>query len=324
MDYFSWFEENHKVENFEDFLVLLLNKQIKWIKKRKKLFLTFNNDNFLIDLSVDINENSLFINDEPFIGTNNKTNIIIFKTILKKYGGFLKKWKPILEEINQINLDKYQKEILIINEAYNVKNNELKLKILKSRKNEREYIDDSPFSPLLDLFSSEKEKINIKKPIKIDNFEINILEKKEKNKKKKTKSDFDTLILWDIENINFFNDFSVMSRNFNIPKSKKIVFLNKKRYSNDDFELIKLKKRHWEIKKTKKDADSLLIRNFNKYKTSIKKLILISDDQDFKEIISDAITLNINVEIIYRDKNIKWFKDIKCKKINIMSIIQSN
>lgn len=196
------------------------------------------------------------------------------------------------------------------------------LKIIK--KKEKKYIEDSPFNILAKDFNIKIDKVDkiIDNYNLIDIKENNLLKKRDNKKEKKEKTLFDTLILWDIENINFYNDFSFMSRYFNNPLSKKIVFLNKERYSNDSFELIKLKKRKWEIKKTSKDADSLLISNFHKYKNKIKKLIIISNDSDFKKIILEAISLNIEVEIIYSNDKIAWFNNIKCIKKNIFNLIK--
>lgn len=154
----------------------------------------------------------------------------------------------------------------------------------------------------------------------------NIYYKKQKkeNKKTKTINKTSSLIIWDIENIHFFNDFAVISRLVKKENQIKIVsFSHKFRnyFKNIDFELNKIKKRKWVVKETKKIADDVLINQFHKYKENLEELIIISNDSDFKNILNEANKLNIKTTIYLTSEpindNKRWYnKAKKVKKIN--------
>lgn len=132
----------------------------------------------------------------------------------------------------------------------------------------------------------------IEKIYKLRNFKIieinkylDIIESiKKVIEKKETK--IESLVLWDLENIHYYNDFSLISRYVKKENQIKIMAYNEKYRKYEtinrlNFILNKLKKRKWIIKETKDIADRILIEEFNKYKNKIKELIVISNDSDF-------------------------------------------
>jgi len=163
------------------------------------------------------------------------------------------------------------------------------------------------------------------------NYEEELIEPLKKplstTKQKQKHEVFDTLVLWDIENVNFYNDFSIISRI--IPKESYKVFSYSKKNSkkkiylkgdNLSFVLSRLKKRGWLEKRTTKIADSELIEDFHQRKHKIKNLVLISADRDFEEICKEAIQLGITVFIMNNENRQKysWFshKPYKYQYIN--------
>lgn len=168
-----------------------------------------------------------------------------------------------------------------------------------------------------------------------NNFEVEICESNNFNKyfKKRVKlkevnnlnQEINSLVLWDIENINYFNDFSIISRFVKKENQLKVVSFNEKfkifNRNKIDFLLNKLKKRKWIINETNKIADNDLINTFKKYKDKINELVIISNDSDFKDILFEANNLNIKTIVIYRNNNKKhnnWYLNAK-EVINLNS-----
>ena len=161
-----------------------------------------------------------------------------------------------------------------------------------------------------------------------NNFEVEFCESNNFNKyfKKRVKlkevnnlnQEINSLVLWDIENINYFNDFSIISRFVKKDNQLKVVSFNEKfkifNRNKIDFLLNKLKKRKWIINETNKIADNDLINTFKKYKDKINELVIISNDSDFKDILFEANNLNIKTIVIYRNNNKKhnnWYLNAK-------------
>lgn len=125
----------------------------------------------------------------------------------------------------------------------------------------------------------------------------------------------ESLVLWDIENVNFYDDFSIISKNVKKENQLKFVSYFRKNKSHKDpffwdinFKMNKLNKRDWIVLTTKDNADNQLIDIYHKYKYSLKELVLISGDSDFKKIIQDAIASGIKVSIFNNAKTEKsWF-----------------
>jgi hypothetical protein len=232
-----------------------------------------------------------------------------------------------------LNLEKQRKEELklIKKNIINKKNKKESLQITD------DYINDN-LSSLGDFFNNkhenntkEKDLLLNGKPINKEEYNI-LIEEKDKNlaktnhyKYKNSIKRNEKLVLWDIENVNFFDDFAIITKL--LPKdSIKIFSYSKKNHkgtylknNNIDFLLNKLRKRKWIEKRTKKIADDVLIEEFNNRKNKIKELYLISSDKDFKKILDEALTLNIKVFIINNNKNYKksWFNE---KKYNFIKI----
>ena len=161
-----------------------------------------------------------------------------------------------------------------------------------------------------------------------NNFEVEFCKSNNFNKyfKKRVKlkevnnlnQEINSLVLWDIENINYFNDFSIISRFVKKENQLKVVSFNEKfkifNRNKIDFLLNKLKKRKWIINETNKIADNDLINTFKKYKDKINELVIISNDSDFKDILFEANNLNIKTIVIYRNNNKKhnnWYLNAK-------------
>lgn len=154
-------------------------------------------------------------------------------------------------------------------------------------------------------------------------FKTKVLNHKDKNEKI-----IESLVLWDLENINYFDDFSIITRFVKNENQLKIVAFSEKyrdyQYLTKlNFELSKLKKRNWIIKETKKIADNVLIEQFHKYKDTIKELILVSNDSDFKEIIEEANSLNIKTIVLHRHghKNINYWYNIASEQISLKELM---
>lgn len=263
-------------------------------------------------------------------------NLLLKKTFLsnKKYYNQLPKLNKLSEELSIYNREKCK--IKIIN-----KKREEKKKIKKellgninsfsNNKNanvkKEDIFKSESLSTLGELIWQKEHKVEDKYE-ETDNF-TPYFKKKLLNKKDNTKKDEEikSLVLWDLENINYYNDFSTITRFVKNDNQLKVMsFSNKYRdYKNTNsfnFTLEKLKKRFWIINETKKIADNVLIENFHKYKHYLKELIVISNDSDFKDIISEANHLGINTIVLYRhgNKNKNYWYDIAKEKISLQDI----
>lgn len=181
---------------------------------------------------------------------------------------------------------------------------------------------DKPIGTFADVFKPD----DIKKIHNTVNYSNNIQDTDEPLYKpaeistfyKKETEEFNKLILWDIENVHFYDDFAILSRL--LPKDSYKVFSYSKKNKqkkiflkgdNLDFVLQKLKKRNWIARRTTKIADNELIKEYQQRKNKIKELYLISADRDFEEICIDAINSGIKVHILnneYRNKY-SWFNN---------------
>jgi hypothetical protein len=189
----------------------------------------------------------------------------------------------------------------------------------KDKRTKREEIFNfsSGFNCIAEAFGT---KLEFKDDIEISSTSVTpYFKAKSKNEKSpRTQKEINSLILWDIENINFFDDFSIITRTFKKENQIKIVSFSKgyrDYYSaNIDFELKKLKKRKWiikEVKSSENSADKELIKEYYNYCDELKEVIIISSDSDFSEILIDSKNKNIKTMIIYKELNQKnrWFKN---------------
>jgi uncharacterized protein YlbG (UPF0298 family) len=124
----------------------------------------------------------------------------------------------------------------------------------------------------------------------------------------------DILALWDIENVNFYDDFRIITNL--LPKESTKVFAYSKKNkdkiiylkgNNLNFVLRKLKKRKWIEKRTIKSADNVLIEEFRQRKDKISHLYLITADKDFEEIATEAVNAGIKVTIMNKIDKASWF-----------------
>jgi len=271
------------------------------------------------------NGNRLFLNDFPrrlkrkktvrkLKGKNKNKNTISLSEKIKKDVKKMKQQTLIEEENKKKEQKKAVKHIL--------QNSKNKIKLKYNLGAESETL-----GTLGDFFNEMNLPEEVKQQEQEQDYNYNyeeeelteLLKKPLSTTKSKSKHEvFDTLVLWDIENVNFYNDFAIISRI--VPKESYKVFSyskknrKKKIYLKGDnlnFVLSKLKKRGWLEKRTTKIADSELIEDFQQRKHKIKKLILISADRDFEKICKEAIELGITVFIMNNENRQKysWFSN---------------
>jgi septum formation inhibitor MinC len=237
----------------------------------------------------------------------------LVKSSLRKEDKEVKKWKQIeAQRVADARAKMKETKKAILNGN---KSNKLKIDIFK---------DEKTLGTLGDFFSSNlkiEENQDNQEEIEKTKILVNPLKKIDKHKSKKGKNNnTEILVLWDIENVHFYNDFSHIGQY--IPKNSiKIFSYSKKNHKNKiylkgdklDFVLNKLRKRGWIEKRTTKIADKELIEEFNSRSDKIKELYLITADKDFKIICEKAVELGIIVHIINNEGRNKysWFnKDI--------------
>jgi len=289
--------------------------------------------------SIELIKNSLIIKDMDLKIEKEKNNfefLLIIKALSFTNKEFKYFFKRYYEEYNEIvfydylnelfgeDAIKYKKQIRNLNKRRSSKlfnpkehiaidNKAKKIKLQGfSNKSKLKYnpFEEEALGTLGDFFNKEN--------IIEDNVSGKLKIKKE-IKKQHTKNNYEKLVLWDIENVHFFNDFSEITRL--LPKDS-IKFFSYKKLNhkntyikNMDFIVNKLKKRKWIELKTKKIADTKLINEFQKRKYKIKELYLISVDKDFKQICDEAKDLGIKVTIITNTKNRGWFENFNLIKL---------
>ncbi len=152
------------------------------------------------------------------------------------------------------------------------------------------------------FFEQEQLKVYKQKPKQASNFY------------KKQNITSDILALWDIENVNFYDDFRIITNL--LPKESTKVFAYSKKNkdkiiylkgNNLNFVLRKLKKRRWIEKRTIKSADNVLIEEFRQRKDKISHLYLITADKDFEGIATEAVNAGIKVTIMNKIDKASWF-----------------
>lgn len=330
--------------SFEDIVKNILNGSGTWIKSRKA---------FLYSKQMEIHfpfkhsfEEFKFHNLEPDYELTVQQRLIILKAFLSISNiepKFLT--EDLKKELSLIDLTEFApnknlenirtikkeiKEITIPDQGIKVINRGLK--VIKKNK-----FSDFLFDSNLKI--SIGERVGLKEYEKIEN-KINIdnnvswnsqtndkpfFSLKFHSNKKHEKIKIDSLVLWDIENVNFMEDFSIITKKIKADNQLKIVSFFRKHKSdkrtfywgNLQFKLNKLRKRDWIIKTTKDSADNELIENYYKYKFGLKELILISSDSDFKDIVLDAKNNGIAVRILNNSNRNKtcWFEEFDYEKI---------
>ena len=245
--------------------------------------------------------------------------------IVKKISEEVKKIKE-LEKKRKIEQDKKTKQIknnIISNSKNKIK---LKVDIFEGSKGLGTFSDMFPEQYKTKEFKEEEYYENKTKEydVRFESTDNSIIKKPLKSSiYKKHEKNNEILVLWDIENVNFYDDFAIITRL--LPKECiKIYSYSKKNHkgvylkNNDiDFLLNKLRKRKWIEKRTTKIADEVLIKEFNLRKDKLKELYLISSDKDFKEICDNAISNNIKVTILNNNKQRSWFNEENYNYINL-------
>lgn len=240
--------------------------------------------------------------------------IVEFNNIFSIYD--IKLYKTIIKFSKQEPKVNYVKETI----------NNSKLKIVK-KSNKNDFLFEQNNFGTLGEFLGKNEVIIKDEIVETNNFQP-YFKNKLLNQKEKENKKVESLVLWDLENINYFDDFSIITRFVKNENQLKIVAFSEKyrdyQYLTKlNFELNKLKKRNWIIKETKKIADNVLIEQFHKYKKTIKELILVSNDSDFKEIIEEANNLGIKTIVLYRHghKNNNYWYNIASERISLKEIM---
>jgi hypothetical protein len=278
-------------------------------------------------------ESTLKILDLYNLKENDLSRLTSFEEYLEKSD-----FAPFVEKAKTLNQYRKIKTKEIVKETHKSIKNKDKIKYeihnrvkektkhinSKDKRTKREEIFNfsSGFNAIADLFGVQKEFTdNIESVTNLDCAYFKPKIKNQKSLKNEKQKEIHSLVLWDIENINFYDDFSIISRFVKDQNQIKIVSFSsgyKDCHSNIDFELNKLKKRNWiikEVKNSENSADKELLNSYFKYNQKIKELIIISSDSDFEPILTDAKYKNINVTLIYREMNQKnrWF--LKADKI---------
>jgi hypothetical protein len=325
-------EELTKEQLKEIINLILLSNQI--VKESTKIKIYYKEDIVIYDLK---KEKNIIKNEVEY---NTEEEIYIKKALIIKNINIFK---------NLIKIENINCSLKEIDEKYEYyENKNLKTKIIikknKKEKEKKEIIGTNNKNSLIekeDIFKTEnfgtigellgKEKTEIKDSFEITENLIPYFKEKINKDKEKKETKTESLVLWDVENIHYYNDFSIISRYVKNENQLKIMSFNEKYRTYEsinrlNFILNKLKKRKWIIKETKKIADNILIEEFHKYKNQIKELIIISNDSDFKEIIEEANKLNINTIVLFRhgrNKNNYWY-DIAKEKISLKEMGEKN
>ena len=337
-----------KYENFKDFetiIINILNGSNTWTKSKKSFILNeYQYTNVKSDITPKIHipfklsfEEFIFTNlsiDFPLTLEQRKILLKAFLSVSNIVPNFLT--QELIDELNLIDLTPYApmrdlKKIIPLNKKIRIDNIGLRFASLNSKDN------------IFEESNEENLKVSIGEKIGLDNYNSSIKDicfeekfndnandnpffklKKIATKSKENKK-IESLVLWDIENVNFYNDISKITSKLKSDNQLKIVSYYRKNkadktifYQGDIYNKLKgLKKRNWIVRTSKENADTILIDSYYKYRDTLKELIIISADSDFLEIASNAKSLNIKVKIINNTNcNSKgWFKNFDYEKI---------
>lgn len=334
---------------FRDFNTLIeniLNGSNTWIKSKKSFLLNGYGD--YSDLGIEdvsarvhvpfkLTFEEFTITNLNFLNIDFTLNVEQRKILLKAFmtttnivPSFLT--RELKTELDNIDLSLYCSEIKRIHKKGNAHNfingfdvSDNKSDLFKEIEN-KDYLKSSVGEKVgLDEYSISIENISFEEKF-INTVDNNLCFRFKPVKVKKDKSVIESLVLWDIENVNFFNDVSKITSKLKSDNQLKVVsYYRKNKSDNHTFysgniyiKLHRLKKNNWVIKTSKISADNVLIDDYNKYRDNLKELILISSDSDFLPIVLNAISLGIRVKI-YNNSNFKtkkWFDDFDYEKIS--------
>lgn len=318
--------KNYYIKTFDNFMIMLLDPEVKWKIDKNRIYLNQNNIFYEINFNGKYEDISIKSSIEEFILTD------LERKSLAKAITFLRGNMP--KSINEAILNGVVNfKGFSISQYYPV-GGRSKIQILiykiKQQKHieisQNEYIFNSePLGTIGDLFNDIIDNsINYNSELERNDKPFFNLKRLE-SKFNKEKEDIESLVLWDIENVHFYDDVQIISRMYKSEKQLRVVSFFQKHKSSDikikmdmDFKLNKLRKRNWIVNRTKGIADNVLIETFNKYKGQLKELILISGDSDFKEIIDEAISFNISVLIVNNANRLDkfWYNNYNYIHIN--------
>jgi hypothetical protein len=300
-------DKNNTPITFDDLMFMLLNPDINWKIDKNKIYLNKDNIYYEINFYGKYEDISIKISDQELFILSDLERKILAKAITFLRGNMPRSISEAVENktisFKEFSISQYyppggRSKIPVL--IYKIK--QPKYTFIS---NHIDIFDSEPLGTISDLFnniidssvnySSELERED--KPL----FKLKRLQSKFITEKE----DFESLVLWDIENVHFYDDVQIISRMYKAEKQLKVVSFFQKHKSSDikikmdmEFKLNKLRKRNWVVKRTKGIADNVLIETFHKYKDQLKELILISADSDFKEIIDEAIQLGIKIVVV--------------------------
>jgi len=137
----------------------------------------------------------------------------------------------------------------------------------------------------------------------------------------KSREPIDTLVLWDIENVHFSRDRSVIHRwlrSLGIEHSWRHIAARDRHKTPfwasgfDPQRRISLLQRHgWVIDHTHRDADNALIVRFEQNRNRLKRLVVISVDGDFATIAREAREQGIEVWIAGNHPRPHWVASVE-------------
>jgi uncharacterized LabA/DUF88 family protein len=327
---------NIHINNFEDLMFALLNPFFGWKRNKNTLYIKNKFINYELNYKSNFNDLILKSNNKNYIFFNKQELYFVWRAISFLLGSIPEHIKDF--NIKEVSVKRYypeggrkkiqlipkEKILTIISKNSNNKSFENPY-FIKKQECIFEY---EPLGTIGDLFKNKIEYDKISYSHDLERDEKPFFKLKNKNIKINDNKIIESLALWDYENVNFFDDFSTITKMLKKDNQLKIVSFNRKHKSTElkyfnslDFKLNKMKKRDWIINTTKGIADDELINSFNKYKNNLKELILISGDSDFKNIIYEALELGISVKIINNSNhNISWFKNIDFEKFSYLNI----
>lgn len=329
-------------KDFETIIINILNGSNTWIKTKKSFILNgyeysdIKSDTFIrVHIPFKLSfEQFTFTNlliDFPLTLEQRKILLKAFMSVSNIKPHFLT--QELTNELNFIDLTPYSpmrdlKRIVPLNKNLKINNTGLKIINFESKEN---IFEDVLKVSIGEKIGLDKYDISIKNISFEEKFNDSINDNpffKLKNfvlKSKEVKR-IESLVLWDIENVNFNNDISKITSKLKSDNQLKVVSYYRKNkadktifYQGDIYNKLKgLKKKNWIVKTSKENADTILIDSYYKYKDTLKELIIISGDSDFKDIAENAISLNIAVKILNNSnfKSEKWFNTFNYEKIN--------
>lgn len=303
---------------FSEIIKSILNPEDKWERSKGKIF--FNSDlRYEISFNKPFEDIVIRDNGQIFLELTREEKLILIRALGFVLGGIPAHYHEIQKEIKQISLKEYyptggrkkiekieKRKIKKINVGLMTNKKKNQIQIIKRPREEDIFVSEG-LGTIGDLFSNENSNtvsISYDKEFE-DRDDKPFFKKRIVGTRKNEKENIESLVLWDIENVSFYNDVTLITRALKHDKQLKVVsYFQKNNASkshlqgNIEFRLRQMRKRNWHIVSTKTIADKVLIDTYEKHKENIKELILVSGDSDFKGIIQDALKRGIEIKIM--------------------------